>query len=132
MPFGTMTAIHSIPSRGTEDSAWLHLEALAEQTKEEHLPEHSGLHSTHGDAFWRPGVAEEDKEDRWDPFSAADDSCGCSHQQRPKGDDTWGISATPGSEDQEVETAPARPCSGKSVAFAGTVPQRTVLPSKRD
>ncbi|KAJ1150632.1 hypothetical protein NDU88_003422 [Pleurodeles waltl] len=95
--------------RGTEDSAWLH----SERTNEERLPEHSGLHSTHRDTFWRPGAAEEDEEDRRDPLSAVDDSCGCSHQQRTKGDDTGGIAVTPESEDQEAETAPARPCSGK-------------------
>ncbi|KAJ1109051.1 hypothetical protein NDU88_006420 [Pleurodeles waltl] len=74
---------------------------------------------THRDAFWCPGAAEEDEEDRRDPFSAADDSYGDSHQQQPKGDDTGGISVTPGSEDQEAETAPARPRSRKSVAFTG-------------
>ncbi|KAJ1109050.1 hypothetical protein NDU88_006419 [Pleurodeles waltl] len=88
--------------RGTEDSAWLHPEALAERTNDERLPEHSGLHSTQGDAFWHPGAAEEDEEDRRDPFSAADDSCVDSHQQWPKGDNTGGISATAGSEDQEA------------------------------
>ncbi|KAJ1214494.1 hypothetical protein NDU88_002112 [Pleurodeles waltl] len=129
---GPITASRPRCPRGTDDSAWLHPEALAEQTNEERLPEHSGLHSMHGDAFWGPGAAEEDEEDQRNPFSPADDSCGCSHQQRPKGDDTGGISVTPGSEDQEVETAPVRPRSGNSVAFAGTVPQRTVLPSKRD
>ncbi|KAJ1127435.1 hypothetical protein NDU88_005837 [Pleurodeles waltl] len=118
--------------RGTEDFAWLHPEALAERTNKERLPKHSGLNSTHGDAFWRLDAAEEDKEDRRDPFSAADDFCGGSHQQRPKGDNTGGISVTPGSEDQEAETAPARLRSVKSVAFTGTDPERTVLPSKRD
>ncbi|KAJ1109052.1 hypothetical protein NDU88_006421 [Pleurodeles waltl] len=129
---GPFTASRPECPRGTEDSAWLHPEALVERTNEECLPEHSGLHGTQRDAFWCPGEAEEDEEDRRDPFSAADDSYGDSHQQQPKGDDTVGISVTPGSEDQEAETAPVRPRSRKSVAFTGTVSERTVLPSKKD
>ncbi|KAJ1096158.1 hypothetical protein NDU88_001302 [Pleurodeles waltl] len=67
---GPFTATHPQCPRGTEDSAWLHPEAPAERTNKERLQEHSGLHSMHGDAFWRPGAAEEDKEDRRDPFLA--------------------------------------------------------------
>ncbi|KAJ1163506.1 hypothetical protein NDU88_003964 [Pleurodeles waltl] len=105
-----ITALRPQCPRGTEDSEWLYPEALADLANQGQLPEHSGIHSASRDAFWSPGKteaeesseAEENEDERWNPFWTADYSCGCSHLKRPTGDNAGRIFTTPGSEDQEV------------------------------